>query len=261
MKNNFDLYKLLGFCILLLTGAVKCGNAKVISPNTQPSKQPEEVAKKFANLNITNGSNGGSGGSGGSGETGGNGDTGGNGGIKIGENIENEFKNAFENEFFKNDPFENEFFKNKGFFDSDWENFLNNPAKNRQWEDSHSGYGYSNGYRGNNRNAPNPGPNPGPNPDYLYQDQDQEQKREREIQRKNACKALGLEESATDRDINDAACKALELDISKPTGNDIKKAYKKLVLKFHPDKQEGTREEFEKINKVYELLKNTQPAG
>ena len=47
------------------------------------------------------------------------------------------------------------------------------------------------------------------------------------------------------------------LDIEKDSNiSKIKKSYKKLVLRFHPDKSKGTEEEFELINLAYTILKD-----
>ena len=52
----------------------------------------------------------------------------------------------------------------------------------------------------------------------------------------------------------------LELDTSKNISkDDIKKAYRKLILKYHPDKNtEDTTEKFKEIQTAYEILSNNE---
>jgi hypothetical protein len=54
---------------------------------------------------------------------------------------------------------------------------------------------------------------------------------------------------------------ALTLFSLAPTAEakDIKKAYKRLALRYHPDKNNGNDTEFKKINNAYEELKNHYP--
>ena len=49
------------------------------------------------------------------------------------------------------------------------------------------------------------------------------------------------------------------LGISKDASpDDIKKAYRKLALKYHPDKNDGNKERFQQIQEAYETLSNPQ---
>lgn len=54
---------------------------------------------------------------------------------------------------------------------------------------------------------------------------------------------------------DDSLYKELGID-KKATSNDIKKAYKKMALKYHPDrnKEDGAEERFKKISKAYDIL-------
>lgn len=54
------------------------------------------------------------------------------------------------------------------------------------------------------------------------------------------------------------AFKVLGIDYD-ASGADIKKAYRKLAKKFHPDIEGGSEEEFVKISKAYEKLKGWEP--
>src|SRR5210317_900873 len=47
--------------------------------------------------------------------------------------------------------------------------------------------------------------------------------------------------------------KVLEVD-EKATQEDIKKSYRKLSLKYHPDKNPATEEKFKQISEAYETL-------
>jgi DnaJ-class molecular chaperone len=42
------------------------------------------------------------------------------------------------------------------------------------------------------------------------------------------------------------------------SGDDIKKAYRKLSLKYHPDKNNGNSDQFQKINNAYEVLSDLE---
>ena len=48
------------------------------------------------------------------------------------------------------------------------------------------------------------------------------------------------------------------LGVSKTVSSDeIKKAYRKLAIKYHPDKEGGSEEKFKEINEAYEVLKDS----
>jgi len=40
--------------------------------------------------------------------------------------------------------------------------------------------------------------------------------------------------------------------------DDIKRAFRKLAVKYHPDKEGGSEEKFKEINEAYEVLKDKQ---
>ena len=49
------------------------------------------------------------------------------------------------------------------------------------------------------------------------------------------------------------------LGISKNASEDeVKKAFRKLAVKYHPDKEGGSEEKFKEINEAYEVLKDKQ---
>jgi len=49
------------------------------------------------------------------------------------------------------------------------------------------------------------------------------------------------------------------LEVSKDaTQDEIKKAYRRLAHKYHPDKENGDEEKFKKINEAYQVLKDTE---
>ena len=52
------------------------------------------------------------------------------------------------------------------------------------------------------------------------------------------------------------------LEVSRSaTGDDIKKSYRRLAMKYHPDRNQGDKEaelKFKEINEAYEILKDDQ---
>ena len=50
------------------------------------------------------------------------------------------------------------------------------------------------------------------------------------------------------------------LEVSRSaTGDDIKKSYRRLAMKYHPDRNQGDKEaelKFKEINEAYEILKD-----
>lgn len=60
-----------------------------------------------------------------------------------------------------------------------------------------------------------------------------------------------------DFDPNKDYYKILEVD-SNASPDDIKKSFRKLAMKYHPDKQNGDKAKFQEINEAYGVIGDTK---